>query len=291
MRGRDSLLGWSLLLPTAIVLALFVLYPAGSSFFLSFHDVHPFTQSRVFLGWEHYRRLFSSADYWQSIGISLLFTAYTVVPSVLISLGVAVGLSASPYFQGLYRTIFLLPVAISSAMAAMLWIFIYNPTAGYLNYALTFLGIEGPNWLGDPRWALGAVAVATVWKEIGFNVIFFVAALASVPPELMEAATLDGANLRQRFRHVTLPVISPTLFFVTVISVIHSLDSFGQIHILTKGGPAGATNVLVYHLYRDAFETFQSGYASAQAVILFLLIFSVTLLQFRFARGRVHYGA
>lgn len=183
-----------------------------------------------------------------------------------------------------------MPVAVSSAMAAMLWIFLYNPTAGFLNYVLSVFGIEGPNWLADPTWSLVAVAIATVWKELGFNVIFFLAGLASVPPELNEAARIDGANAWQRFWRVTLPMLSPTVFFVGVVSVIHSFESFGQIHILTKGGPAGATNVLVYSLYRDAFENFRSGFASAQAVILFAIILAATFVQFRIGQKRVHYA-
>jgi multiple sugar transport system permease protein/sn-glycerol 3-phosphate transport system permease protein len=175
-------------------------------------------------------------------------------------------------------------------MAAMLWIFLYNPTAGYLNYLLDRLGIPGPNWLGDPQWALLGVAIATVWREIGFNVIFFLAGLTSIPRELREAAVIDGAGRWQRFRHVVLPLISPTFFFVAVVSVINSFQSFGQIHILTAGGPANATGVLVYKLYRDAFENFRTGYASAQAVILFLIILAATAIQFRLAKRRVHYG-
>lgn len=288
--SKQAWLAWSLLAPTLLILAVFVLYPALDSIFLSLHDVDPISATRTFSGLDNYRALFSSADYWHSIGVSLLFSAYTVVPSVVLSLAIAVALDSNPFVQGVFRTIFLLPVAISSAMAAMLWIFIYNPTAGYLNYRLDTLGITGPNWLGDPAWALPAVALTTVWKEVGFNVIFFLAGLASVPPELREAAIVDGANGWQRFRHVTLPILSPTVLFVSVVSVIHSFESFGQIHILTGGGPYGKTNTLVYNLYLDAFVNFRSGYASAQAVILFLVILVATAVQFRFAKKRVHYG-
>lgn len=289
MRKGQAPLAWLLLLPTLVVLGAFVVYPALNSFFLSVHEVEPFSRKTLFVGLENYRGLVS-AEYWQSLKISLLFLLYTVVPSIVLSLAVAVGLDANPYVRGLFRTIFLLPVAISSAMAAMLWIFIYNPTAGYLNYLLDVAGVAGPNWLGDPQWALPAVAIATVWKEIGFNVIFFLAGLASVPPELKEAAIIDGANGWQRFVHVTLPILSPTIFFVIVVSVINSFQSFGQIHILTKGGPAGATNTLVYNLYLDAFVNFRTGFASAQAVLLFAIIMVATVVQFRFAKRRVHYG-
>lgn len=289
MKGSRSL-AWFCLFPTLAILGVFILYPAVNSLYLSFHDVDPFTRVASWAGTSNYRMLFTSADYWSSARISLWFTLYTVVPSVVLALAVAVALDATPFFQSVFRTVFLLPVSISSAMAAMLWIFFYNPTAGYLNYLISLLGFEGPNWLVDPKWALPAVAIATVWKEIGFNVIFFLAGLAAVPPELREAATIDGANGWQRFRHVILPILSPTVFFVSVVSVIHSFDSFGQIHILTRGGPAGETNILVYNLYRDGFENFLSGYASAQAVILFLVILGVTGLQFWYARRKVHYG-
>lgn len=286
----NPLLAWALLLPTLIVLTLFVFYPALQSFNLSLHDVDPFTRAATFIGLLNYRDLIDSPEYWHSMRVSLVFMLMTVIPGIVVSLLVALALDANPYVRGLFRTIFLLPVAISSAMAAMLWIFIYNPTAGYLNYVIDVLGGHGPNWLGDPGSALWAVSVATIWKEIGFNVIFFLAGLASVPPDLKEAATIDGANAWQRFRFVVLPILSPTIFFVVVVSIINSFQSFGQIHILTGGGPAGATNVLVYSLYRDAFVNFRSGFASAQAVVLFLILMSVTAVQFYVAKKRVHYG-
>ncbi len=284
------MLAWLLLFPTLLGLGVFVIYPAINSVYLSLYEVEPFSGKTAFVGLENYRDLFASASYWNTIRITLWFTLLTVLPSILLSLVAALALDSNPYCRGLLRTIFLLPVAISSAMAAMLWIFIYNPTAGYLNYIVDSLGGTGPNWLGDPRWALLGVAIATVWKEIGFNVIFFLAGLSSVPLELREAAMMDGANRFQRFRHVVLPVLSPTLFFVTIVSVINSLQSFGQIHILTGGGPAGETTTLVYKLYRDGFEYFRTGYASAQAVGLFVLILVATGIQFRLAGRKVHYG-
>ena len=214
----------------------------------------------------------------------------TVIPSLLLSLAIAITLDANPFFQNFLRTLFLLPVAISSSMAAMLWIFIYNPTAGFLNYILDVMGIHGPNWLADPDYALLAIAVATVWKEIGFNIIFFLAGLTAIPTELKEAAELDGASPRQRLFYVVLPLLSPTLFFVSVVSVINSLQSFGQIHILTAGGPMGESTTLVYNLYRDAFVKFRTGLASSEAVVLFILIMGATIFQFRMAKKRVHYG-
>lgn len=283
-------LAWILLLPTLVILGVFVAYPAVNSIYLSLYEMEPFSGRSFFVGIENYRDLLTTASYWHTLRITLWFTLLTVIPSVVLSLIAALALDANPYCRGVLRTVFLLPVAISSAMAAMLWIFIYNPTAGYLNYIIDCFGGKGPNWLGDPHWALIGVVIATVWKEIGFNVIFFLAGLSSVPQELREASLMDGANRWQRFWHVVLPVLSPTVFFVMIVSVINSLQSFGQIHILTGGGPAGETTTLVYKLYRDGFQYFRTGYASAQAVGLFILILLATGVQFRLAKRKVHYG-
>lgn len=278
------------LLPTLIGLGVFTIYPAIHSVYLSFHSVAPFSSELFYAGTENYTELFSSPEYWQSLKASCLFALFTVPPGLVISLIIAVLLDAQPYVKTMLRTIFLLPVGISTAMAAMLWVFLFNPTAGYLNYFLATVGVNGPSWLADPAWALPAVSIATIWKAIGFNVIFLLAALTGVPKELQEAALIDGAGPFRRFWNITLPMISPTLFFITVVSVIHTFEGFGQIHILTQGGPANATNVLVYNLYRDAFQNFRTGYASAQAIVLFVIILIATLIQFGVGRRRVHYG-
>jgi sn-glycerol 3-phosphate transport system permease protein len=285
-----SLIAFLFLLPTLIGLGVFTIYPAIHSVYLSFHSVAPFSSEIFYNGIENYTELFSSPEYWQSLKASFLFALFTVPPGLVISLIIAVLLDAQPYVKTVLRTIFLLPVGISTAMAAMLWVFLFNPTAGYLNYFLALIGVSGPSWLADPTWALPAVSIATIWKAIGFNVIFLLAALAGVPKELQEAALVDGAGPIRRFWNITLPMISPTLFFITIVSVIHTFEGFGQIHILTQGGPADATNVLVYNLYRDAFQNFRTGYASAQAIVLFVIILIATLIQFSVGRKRVHYG-
>jgi sn-glycerol 3-phosphate transport system permease protein len=289
-RRSDRIQAAFLLLPTLVILGVFVFYPAINSVYLSLHDVEPFSMKKTFIGFDNYKMLLISPEYSQSLRISVMFMFLTVIPSVVLSLAAAIALESNPFFRGIFRTIFLLPVAVSSAMAAMLWIFFYNPSSGLLNYALELIGQNGPNWLGDPHWALIAIAIATVWKEIGFNIIFFLAGLSSIPNDVREAAMIDGANSKQTFWHVVLPMLSPTVLFVTIVSVINSFQSFGQIHILTAGGPAGATNTLVYNLYRDAFENFQTGSASAQAVVLFVIMLIATAIQFWVAKRRVHYS-
>ncbi len=290
MKRAHPFLIATLLLPALFVIGVFILWPALRSVYLSFFEIDPFSQSSVFIGLDNFKELLFSVDYWQTVKVSLLFLLYTVIPSVVVSLWVAVFLDQNPYARGVFRTLFLMPVAISSAMAAMLWIFIFNPTVGYLNYILESLGLFTPNWLGDPAYALIAVSIVTIWKEIGFNVIFFLAGLSSIPKEVMEAAKIDGASPLQTFFRVTLPLLSPTLFFVTLVSILNSFQSFGQIHILTGGGPAGATQILVYSLYRDGFVNFRMGSASAQALILFCILMGLTLVQGRISKKRVHYG-
>jgi ABC-type sugar transport system permease subunit len=258
-----------------------------NSFYLSLHEVEAFSTGKTFIGVDNYRMLLWSPEYWQSIQASIEFTLLTVIPSVVFALALAVGIDANPYGRAMFRTIFLMPVGISSAMAAMLWVFFYNPASGYINYILEIFGVRGPNWLGDGKWALPAIAIVTVWKEIGFNVIFFLAGLAAIPDDVREAAAIDGAGAWQCFWSIVLPMLAPTLLFVTVVTVINSFQSFGQIHILTQGGPAGTTSTLVYNLYRDAFQNFQTGSASAQAVILFLIMLAATLIQFYVAKKRV----
>lgn len=275
---------WVFLAPALVCLILFVVAPAVFSLWLSFHEFKPFTFATVRVGLDHYRELMASPDYLKSLVATLRFAAIVVPASVFGSLFVAVCLDQAPFFRGLFRTVFLLPVGISPAMAAMLWVFLFNPTAGFINYLLSLGGFAQPAWLTDPVWAPWTIAITTVWKEIGFNIIFLMAALAQVPVELKEAAWIDGANAFRRFWHVTVPSILPALFFVTVVTMIHAFESFGQIHILTRGGPAGATNVLVYQLYRDGFENSRLGIAAAEAVILFLIIGGVTVVQFLVAR-------
>ncbi len=280
----------SLIAPTIGILFAFVAYPAIRSLYLAFQEVEPFSQAYSYVGFDNFRSLFGSAEFYRSLQVSVKFSVITVVPAVALSLILALMLDANPFFQGAWRTLFLLPVSISSAMAAMLWIFLFNPTAGYLNYLLEGAGITGPNWLADPRWALYSVALVTVWKEIGFNVIFFLAGLSSIPKDVTEAARIDGAGTFRRIFSITLPLLSPTILFVAVVSLISSFQVFGQIHILTGGGPAGETTTLVYNLYQDAFVNFRTGYASAQAVVLFAILLLATYLQFKVAKKRVHYA-
>jgi ABC-type sugar transport system permease subunit len=194
------------------------------------------------------------------------------------------------HLSGLHRLLIFVPVVISSAVAGVLFRWLYHPVVGYLNYWLTFVGIDGPNWLADKDWALIAVIITTIWRQMGFNAIIALAGVQNIDPTYYDAAKVDGANAWQRFRNITLPLLSPTLFFLLIINIIISFQTFGEIHILTEGGPGQATNTMVYSIYFDAFVgTPQRGIASAQAYLLAIMVIVLSLIQFSGLSKRVHY--
>ena len=190
-----------------------------------------------------------------------------------------------------HRLLIFIPIVISSAVTGVIFRFLYNPAVGYINHWLTFVGIqEGPNWLASKDWALIAVSIAVVWRQLGFNVIIALAGVQNIDSTYYEAAKVDGASLWHRIRHITIPLLSPTLFFLLIINVINSLQTFGEINILTDGGPGQATTNLVYAIFVDGFiGTPLRGFASAQAYLLALIIVVVTIIQFRGFGRRVHY--
>jgi len=222
---------------------------------------------------------------------SLLFTLGTVLPSIFLSVALAIALSLPVRrFSWFHRLLIFVPIVISSAVTGVLFRWIYHPVVGYINYALSLIGIDGPNWLSDADWALVAVMMAVVWRQLGFNVIIALAGLQNIDATYYEAAKVDGANLWFRIRHITLPLMSPTLFFLFIINTINSLQTFGEIDVLTMGGPGEATKTLLYSIYFFAFRgTPQRGIASAESFILFLLIVILSIIQFRVANRRVHY--
>ena len=179
--------------------------------------------------------------------------------------------------------------AISAAVGALLWLLLFNPSLGLLNYVLSRVGIPGPDWLIQPNTAILAVAITTVWLTLGTNIIVLLAGLQGVPEEIYEAARLDGAQGLRMFSRITVPMVSPSLFFLLVVDTVGVLQVFTQIHLLTRGGPVDATRTLVYSIYLDAFQNFQFGYASAESVVLFVLVLCLTVIQFRFIERRVHY--
>ena len=288
---KQSIEGYLYLTPTLIVLGIFVFAPVVTSFTLSLHRVAPFGSQTIYVGLGNYTRLLQDPDYMNSIKVTLLFTAGTVSAILILSVLLAIALSYPlKHLSGLHRLLIFVPVIVSSAVAGVLFRWLYHPVVGYINYWLSLVGIEGPNWLGSKQWALVAIILATIWQEVGFSTIIALAGVQNIDNTLYDAGKVDGANSWQRIWHITLPLLSPTIFFLLIINVIHSFEAFGQIHILTQGGPGQATNVLVYSIFYDAFlGTPQRGYASAQAYLLALMVITISLIQFRTVEKRVHY--
>lgn len=226
-----------------------------------------------------------------ALQVSLLFTVGTTIPGIFLSVILAIALSMPlRRFSWFHRLLIFVPIVISSAVTGVLFRWIYHPVVGYINYVLTTMGIDGPNWLTSADWALIAVMLAVIWRQLGFNVIIALAGLQNINSTFYEAAKVDGANLWHQIRHITIPLLSPTLFFLFVINTINSLQVFGEIDVLTQGGPGESTRTLLYDIYFLAFRgTPQRGIASAESFVLFVLIVLLSIVQFRVASRRVHY--
>jgi multiple sugar transport system permease protein len=288
-RGAKKV-GWVLffLLPSLLGLLVFIAFPVISSLILSFHEWDLLSPAK-FVGLENFKEIFSSNDFWSAFGHTLYFIAGYLPAVIAISLGVAVLLNQRLRGLAIYRAAFFVPVVSAWVAVALLWKWILNPRFGLLNYALALIGIEGPAWLYDPASAMPAVILTSVWKDTGFLTVMFLAGLQGIPNIYYEAASIDGANAWHRFWRVTLPLLSPTVFFAMVISLINSFQVFDQIWIMTSGGPAGATTVLVERIVKNAFSYSRMGYASALSWMLFLVIFGVTFVQMRAQKRWVVY--
>lgn len=276
------------LLPSLIGLLLFMAIPILASLGLTLFEWDLLT-SPEFVGFNNFQRLFADEDFWKAL-LNTLYFIVTYIPLVMvIALGVAIVLNQKLRGIILFRTAFFIPVVSAWVAVALLWKWIFNPRYGILNYLLGIIGIQGPAWLFDPQWAMPAIVITSVWKDIGFLMIMFLAGLQSIPDEYYEAAAIDGASNWQRFSFITLPLLSPTAFFALIISLINSFQVFDQVWIMTEGGPAGATSVLVELIVKNAFSYSRMGYASALSWVLFLLVFTATLFQMRLQRRWVTY--
>jgi sn-glycerol 3-phosphate transport system permease protein len=291
-RRRQSFIAWLFLLPSLVGLGIFIFYPLVRSVYLSVHGNDIFGGAGAFVGTRNYAQMLTSPQFRQVLVNTLLFTLLTVVPGVLGALAVVLLLESRVRATRFFRTAFAIPLAFSAASASVIFAVIYNPAIGVANGVLGQLGIDRIGWLTDPSVALLSVSITTVWMQFGFGVLVLAAGVGGISPEVFEAARLDGANGWRLARSITIPLLGPQLFFLVVVSTIHALQSFGQIHILTKGGPDGATTTLVYSIYEQAFAFGSSnfGLASAQALVLLLIVLAFTALQFGVLERKVHYS-
>ena len=275
--------------PSLLLFAVFVFIPLGRTVYLSLFYSSPVGAPRGFAGLDHYVDLFTDPAFRRSVVTTFLFVLYTVPGSILLALLLAVLANRRLRGINVFRTFFSSTIAVSLAVAATIWALMLNPSIGLFNFLLSLVGVRGPAWLTDPNAALISISLVTIWATLGFNTIVVLAGLQSIPEELYESAKIDGAAGLNIFRHITLPMLSPSLFFLLVVNVIQVFQAFTQIHALTRGGPVEATTVLVYSIYLDAFVNFQFGYASAQTLVLFAIILGLTIFQFRVVERRVHY--
>ena len=288
-RAKDALLGYALVLPSLLIFGVFVFYPFGRNFWLALHRTPPFPGlPKKYVGLDQVGDVLSSPEFHKSLRITVLFVLYTVPTGIVLGLLLAVLAHRQMKGSGIYRTIFSSTVATSVAAASVIFFTLLNPQVGLLTYWLGRSGDLGV--LEDPKTALVAVSVVTIWQNLGLSFILMSAGLQGVPDDLYEAAAVDGANARRRFWHVTLPMLSPTIFFAAVVGSIMAFQAFGQIDILTQGGPNNSTNVLVYSIYRDVFRFGNDGVGAVKAIALFVIVLVLTVVQLRVAERRVTYA-
>lgn len=275
---RDGTWAFLLLLPNILGFFAFTLLPVVASFLLSFASWDMLSPIK-WVGLGNYASLLKDETFMKVFWNTLYFAGVSVPAGIILSLFLAVALDQSISLKKFYRTAYFLPVVSSMVAVAVVWQFIYNPEYGLLNYFLAMFGVEGPDWLTSTVWAMPAVIITSVWKNLGFNMLLFLAGLQGISGSYYEAAELDGARWRHKFRYITVPLLSPTTFFVTVMSFISSFQVFDTVFLMTQGGPARSTSVIVHYLYENAFKYFNMGYASAMAYVLFFMVFAITLIQ------------
>lgn len=273
------------ILPCIIIFMGFTYFPFFKTVYMSLYNTNAQGDISSFAGLSNYIELFTSSSFLNSIAVTFKFVIATTIPSIIIGLILALSANNKLKLKGLFTTLYAMPMAVSSSSGAIIWLLLFNPGIGFINF------IIGRNigWLSSPFWGFIAVCVVDIWLHSCMNFIFIIAGLKNIPKELTESAAIDGANYFQRLKNVIIPCLSPTLFFVLVINVISTFQVFGEINIMTEGGPGGATNVLVYSIYRDAFFNNKFAEASAESIVLFAIILIMTLIQFRYEKKKVFY--
>lgn len=289
LKWRENVLAYAFLGPSLLLFAIFFFYPMLKTVYLSLHATDPTGRVAGYVGWDNFSYLFRNPQFLQGLQVTALFALLTVPTGIALALVLAALTNGKTRGIKLFQFAFSLPVVLSVGSASVIWMFLYHPTLGTLNYFLSLLHIAPVSWLVDPKWALVSVSIMTVWMNLGFQYIVLSSGLRGIPDEIYESARIDGAGPLRLFGRILLPLLSPTLFFLAVVSVIGSFQSFGQINILTRGGPMNSTNVLVYSIYQEAFVNFRFGSGSAQALVLFAIIFILTLVQFAWLEKKVHY--
>ncbi len=286
---REAFDAWIFISPAILGIVVFLLLPFLASIVLSLTK-YSLIEPPKFIGISNYVTMVLDDSFWKTL-VNTLYFSFTGIPlSLTLSLIVALLMNRQLAGRVFFRTAFFIPVVSSWVAVGLVWRWLYNPEFGLVNYVLSFVGIQGPEWLVNSTWAMPAVIIVNVWKWLGFNMMLYLAALQGVPEQLYEASRIDGANSWQQFWNITLPMISPTTFFLSVTSIISSFQVFDAIYAMTNGGPEESTKVIMYYLWENGFQFLRMGYAAAMAWTMFLIIFSLTLIQWRLSSKWVYGG-
>jgi len=291
-QGERNTAAYIFLAPALVVIGIFFLLPIAASLILSLTDFDIYSIASVdnarVVGFANYARLLRTADFWTALWNTFYFAVIGGPLSIAASLGAALLLNHKLVrFRSFFRTVYFAPFVTTLVAVAIVWRYLYHPQFGVLNYVLGWFGVKPIDWLGNPHWAMPAIILVAVWKNFGYNMLIFIAGLQNIPQELYEAAHLDGAGPWQRFRHVTLPMLAPTLVFVSVILMIGYFQIFAEPYVMTRGGPLRATTTIVLLMYEEGFRWWRMGYAASLAFVLFVVVLVATLVQLRLQRPDV----
>jgi multiple sugar transport system permease protein len=285
----ESRAGWAFVTPALALIGVFFVVPVAGAFVLSFTDFDLYSiggpGNTRFVGLDNYRDLLTTPLFWTALRNTLYFVLVGGPLSVAVSLAAALLVNAKAVrLKPFFRAAFFAPWITTLVAVALLWRYIYHPQYGLLNAAIGVFGLGPVDWLGDPAWAMPSIILLSVWKNFGYNMLIFLAGLQSIPEELYEAAALDGAGAWHRFRHVTVPMLGPTLVFVGIVTMITSFQIFSEPYVMTQGGPLKSTTTLMLFMYEEGFRWWRLGFAATIAVVLFLLTLAGTVVQLRFRR-------
>lgn len=286
---NNRVLPYLLVSPQIIITLIFFIWPASQALYQSALQQDPFGLHTTFIGLENFKDIFSDPIYLNSIKVTLIFSFSVAVIAMSTSLLFAVMADRAIRGATTYKTFIIWPYAVAPVVGAVLWYFLFNPTVGMVSFFLKAMGIEWNHTLRGGH-AMILVIIAAAWREISYNFLFFLAGLQAIPKSFIEAAAIDGASPGKRFWTISFPLLSPTAFFLIVMNIVYAFfDTFGVIHAITEGGPNEATNIMVYKVYHDGFQSLDLGGSAAQSVVLMIVVISLTVFQFKYIERRVHY--
>lgn len=289
-KRREHLIFLLFIAPNFVLFAVFTFWPLVYSLGLSFTRWNMIAPRPTIIGLDNYANLLKDDIFWLALRNTVMIAFGVVFVKLAIALGLAMVLNRPLAGRSLYRAIIFSPTFTSSVAIAMVWTWIFDPFYGLLRVPFELAGFSSPNWLSDIQWTVPSLVIVSIWQGIGYDMVIFLAGLQSVPRELYDAAKVDGATGWNLFRHITLPMISPTTFFLVITSIIGSFKIFDLVSVMTQGGPMNSSNVIIYYLYQNGFKFFRMGYASSIAIVFFVIVLLITIFQERLSKRWVHYS-